>query len=622
MQLHPSSKTLRAMLPVPPKALDETDAPHVYPKGCFFHSLDGIKGKRITVMGLGLNGGGEAAVRFFLRHGAFVIATDMKSADALRPTIDAIALNPPIDSRLMPSRLTYHLGGHNIADFVNADCVIKNPAVKFNGNKFLKSASAAGVAIESDLSVFLALSPAPIIAVTGSKGKSSTVSALHWILKHTDFNAFIGGNITVSPLTFLEETAKDTPVVLELSSWQLADLRGRGLLRARISIITKIISDHQNWYGNMANYINDKRLIYADQGEGCYAIFDGEGDAPGTGPVTGGTWGELFSREASERGITVLRYARSRLKEGVFGAWQEAAEQSTEGGNKGDGKNGGGTPCKAKSAGKIGIARLPSSVLSVSALKSSAPPYSSGGFGITEQTVMKDLCVPGDHVRTNALNAALAALLMGAKASGICKALSQWQGIEHRLQFFHEWNGCVRFYDDSCSTVAEAACAACASFASPVVLIAGGTDKGLGQESLAQCIKKGTSDGSILLVYLLKGSATERLTALLCGTEYRGPFASLNELLCALKEDLLCLIKGHKCTNASCNTSGGNGGNNSNGNNGGNDSNGIKCGGDEMAIEGEDAIPVVFSPGATSFGMFSNEFDRGDKFQEAVISMF
>ena len=177
-------------------------------------------------MGLGLNGGGEACVRFFLKHGANVLATDMKTEEQLLPTIKKLSEDPELDT----SRLTYRLGEHLIEDFENADCVIKNPGVKIEGNKYL----AAARAIETDISIFLHFTKAPVIAVTGSKGKSSTVSAAYYGLNKAGFTAFLGGNITVSPLTFLEKTNENTPVVLELSSWQLADLRGRGALKPKI----------------------------------------------------------------------------------------------------------------------------------------------------------------------------------------------------------------------------------------------------------------------------------------------------------------------------------------------------------------------------------------------------
>ena len=203
-----------------------------------FSTLADIAGLRVTVMGLGLNGGGLASARFFARHGAEVTVTDMKSAAELAPSIEALAEFTAI---------RFVLGTHELDDFSNADMVLKNPGVKLAGNRYLESAKS----IESDVSVFLRLSQAPVLAVTGSKGKSSTVSALHYGMKQLGYPVFLGGNITVSPLSFLEETGPDTPVVLELSSWQLADLRGRGLLKPRVALITPIMSDHQNWYGSM-----------------------------------------------------------------------------------------------------------------------------------------------------------------------------------------------------------------------------------------------------------------------------------------------------------------------------------------------------------------------------------
>ena len=98
---------------------------HVYPNTCAFKSVEDIKGKHVTIMGLGLNGGGEAAVRFFLKKGAYVIATDMKTQSQLQTTIDSLENDATLDK----TRLTYRLGEHKIEDFENADCVIKNPGI-------------------------------------------------------------------------------------------------------------------------------------------------------------------------------------------------------------------------------------------------------------------------------------------------------------------------------------------------------------------------------------------------------------------------------------------------------------------------------------------------------------
>ena len=503
---------------------------HSFKKGCTFNSLSDIKDKKITVMGLGLNGGGEACVRFFLQHGAYVTVTDMKTSEQLKPTIDRLNNDANLDT----SRLTYVLGEHRIEDFENADCVIKNPGVKIEGNKYLS----ASKNIESDISIFLHFTKAPVIAVTGSKGKSSTVSAIHYGLNKAGYRAFLGGNITVSPLTFLDQTSEETPVVLELSSWQLADLRGRGALKPHISIITKIVPDHQNWYGNMKDYVADKQLIYKDQTKGEYTIVDYDGDEPGTGPEQGGTWGDLFAKETKG---TVLRYSRTKPEnlDKFYGVWQE---KSSDGKTK-------------------GMVFLP-------------------GMDTPEQ-IMGELSVPGEHMKINVLNAALVLFLMQVESDKIVSIMQTWPGIDHRLQFFHTYKG-NKFYNDSCATVPEAASAASQSFGKPVIFATGGTDKGLSFDPLIKTLTSKGDDGTILPkeIFLLSGTGTDKVLPDLdkAAVHYNGPFNSLNEMLVAIKKYI-----------DTCNLT--------------------------------DQI-VVFSPGATSFGMFTNEFDRGNKFMNGVKELF
>lgn len=525
---------------------------HSYSSKGAFSSIADIKGKNVTIMGLGLNGGGEAAVRFFLQKGANVLVTDMKTQEQLQPTIDRLSKDPSIDT----SRLTYRLGEHRIEDFENADCVIKNPGVKYDGNKYL----AAAKNIETDLSIFLRFTECPIIAVTGSKGKSSTVSAIYYGLKTAGYKTFLGGNITVSPLTFIDEVTSDTPVVIEFSSWQLSDLRGRKLLKPYISIITKIVPDHQNWYGNMEDYVKDKRLIYLDQDQGCYSIFDAEGDPEGTGPSKelypeAGTWGNLF---ASETKGTVLRYGLSDLnskdrnnKDGkkCYGVWQE---------NHADGTF----------EGKVLLPRMEK-----------------------PETILTGLSVPGEHMKINVLNAALVLYLMGVDAKRTAEICKSWPGIDHRLQYFHSYktgNKVFKFYNDSCATVPESASAATQSFGKSLILLTGGTDKGLELTPLAETLKqKGSLDSKnengivpVKDIYFLSGTATDKITPELDNSKvsYNGPFDSLEKMLLSLKDKL-------------------------------------------DSYEGQENI-VVFSPGATSFGMFTNEFDRGNKYMDSVKRIF
>lgn len=511
---------------------------HSYPAGGFFKSLDDIKDKKVTIHGLGLNGGGEACVRFFARYGAFVTVTDMKTEEQLASTLISLRSDPTLDL----SRTRFVLGKHELTDFENADVVIKNPGIKYEGNKYL----AVAKAIETDISVFLSLTKAPIIAVTGSKGKSSTVSAIHYGLCQAGFEAYLGGNITVSPLTFLEKTNEKTPVVLELSSWQLADLKGRGVLKPHISVLTKIVPDHQNWYHEMEAYVNDKKLIYADQGPEDYTLCMKDDE-----------WGETF---ASETKAKVVWYGDT--------------------------------------------ADVP--------------------VRITEAVV------PGEHMRQNLTNAAIVMTLMGVPADKACSILAVYPGIAHRLEYFHSWkvpapisestdiactsNTCarispleVRFFNDSAATVPDAVAAAIRAFNDAPVLLAGGTDKGLEFTPLADAADEASA------IYLLEGTGTEKLIPELekRGISWNGPYGSLDDMLAAFKADILAATNevwpalrpeaGEVLseTVAESDTS--------------------KQ--DDETLEPH-PLNVVFSPGATSFGMFDNEFDRGNKFKNKVTELF
>ena len=102
--------------------------------------LESYRGKKVTIMGLGLHGGGLATANFFLDQGAIVTVTDLRSQEILQPTIDA----------LEGSNITYVLGKHRDEDFIDSDIVIKNPGVPRN-SKYLKLAKR----VESDISIFL-----------------------------------------------------------------------------------------------------------------------------------------------------------------------------------------------------------------------------------------------------------------------------------------------------------------------------------------------------------------------------------------------------------------------------------------------------------------------------------
>ena len=126
-----------------------------------------LRGKKALVMGLGLHGGGLESTRYLKRCGAEVTCTDLRDAETLKPTLEALS----------GTDVRFVLGEHRREDFDQADLIVKNPAVPADSPWL-----AGRTNVETDISLFLQGTEAPLIAVTGSKGKSTVVSALHNIL--------------------------------------------------------------------------------------------------------------------------------------------------------------------------------------------------------------------------------------------------------------------------------------------------------------------------------------------------------------------------------------------------------------------------------------------------------
>ncbi|MDD5490012.1 MAG: Mur ligase family protein, partial [Candidatus Moranbacteria bacterium] len=173
-----------------------------------------FKGKKITVMGIGLHGGGVATVRFFAAAGAQVIATDMKSEKELAPSLEKLK-----DLK----NVTYVLGQHRMENFENVDMVVKGPAVPWS-SKHIQAAIKKKIPVEMDSSIFFKLCKLPIIGVTGTKGKTTTATLIAEILRAAGKNVFTAGIGQKPVLDLLEKIgeAKNGVVVFELSSWRLS----------------------------------------------------------------------------------------------------------------------------------------------------------------------------------------------------------------------------------------------------------------------------------------------------------------------------------------------------------------------------------------------------------------
>ncbi len=453
-----------------------------------------MKNKRVTVMGLGLHGGGLATVNWLLKNQARVTVTDLRSKKILKPALKKIKKS---------KRINFVLGYHRLADFKKADYIFKNPGVPKESN-FLKIAKSNNIPIETDLSYFFKLCQSPIIGITGTKGKSTTTTLIYEILKKSGRQVFIGGNIRVSPLNFLSETSPQTIVILELSSWQLEDMSH--LHRSpHLAVITNILPDHLNRYRNFNEYVDAKKLIIKWQDKRDLAVINYD--------------------NASARKLG--RIVKSRR---FWFTTRRVNEVNA---------------CFVKNGWIIFRVN-----------------------GRTERVCkIEKIKLMGRHNLQNILAAVAVAKVYGVKNKVICSVLESFDGVPGRLQLIRTYKG-RDFYNDTTATAPISTVAALDCFKNrEIILLAGGSDKNLYYEALARKIKK-----SVAKTILFKGTATNKILRCLKKLNYRN-YSIVSNMKQAVKL--------------------------------------------AWASSSEKSL-ILLSPGAASFGIFLNEFDRGDQFVQAV----
>ncbi|MFC1663182.1 UDP-N-acetylmuramoyl-L-alanine--D-glutamate ligase [Patescibacteria group bacterium] len=222
------------------------------------------KGKNILIFGLGQHsqGSGMAAAIYFAKLGANVVVTDKKSKTDLKKMITELKSLP----------LTYHLGGHSNKDIRWADIIIQNPGVPFD-SKFILYAKKIKKDIQTDVSVYLSIYKPNVIAVTGTRGKSTTASLISKIIKSKFPKSKLTGNIGRSPLWHIGKEKLINYAVMELSSWMLEGLE-KYKYSPNIGVLTNIYSDHLDRYKKFSNYTKAKKLIYKYQKKSNLAIIN------------------------------------------------------------------------------------------------------------------------------------------------------------------------------------------------------------------------------------------------------------------------------------------------------------------------------------------------------------
>lgn len=229
--------------------------------------LEFFKDKKVTLMGLGLLGRGVGDAEFLAQCGAQVLATDFKTEEQLKSSVDYLRKYPNI---------TFRLGEHRLEDFTNCDMVIKaagvpldSPFEKVAREKnipvFMSGALFAKFAIESGVC---------IIGVTGTRGKSTITHMIYHALERVGKHVVLGGNVRGrSTLAKIAEVKAGDTAVLELDSWQL---QGFGDLKIspHIAVFSNLMPDHLNYYPDMQSYFTDKANIFRNQKQGDFLFVD------------------------------------------------------------------------------------------------------------------------------------------------------------------------------------------------------------------------------------------------------------------------------------------------------------------------------------------------------------
>ena len=377
-------------------------------------------------------------------------------------------------------------------------------------NEYVKLAEKHRVPVEMDASIFFALCKASIIGVTGTKGKTTVATLIAHILEQAKQRVVKVGIGQVGVLGTLANITPDNVVVFELSSWRLSAV-GRLKKSPHIAVLTNVYPDHLNYYKTMEAYVADKKNIFLFQKQKDILVANFD-DAV------------VRSLAQDARGTVIWFSQGNGIEES--GVWVED--------------------------GHICIRTL----------------------GTTQKLLpLSRIPLKGEHNIANILAALAALLAYGLTPKQIVSGIASFPGTPHRLEFIAEKKG-VRYYNDTAATIPEAALAGLRSFAEPVILIAGGSDKHLVFDALAEEIIK-RSKGLILL----QGAATEKLLAAL-----KALSQGEKQYLGAAAESMVQAVE-------------------------------------LAARSAEPGDVVLLSPGATSFGLFKNEFDRGEQFRAAVEAL-
>lgn len=215
-----------------------------------------FRGKKITVMGLGLLGRGVGDACYLAECGADLIVTDLKPREALADSVAQLKSFKNIQ---------FVLGEHRLEDFRDRDMILKAAGVPLD-SPYIAEAKKNGIPVRMSADLFAEISHIPVVGVTGTRGKSTVAHMVYAILKEARKPVLLGGNVRgISTLALLRDVMSSHIAVLELDSWQCQGW-GEMSMSPHIAVFTTFYRDHLNYYKNDTKvYLADKANIFLFQ---------------------------------------------------------------------------------------------------------------------------------------------------------------------------------------------------------------------------------------------------------------------------------------------------------------------------------------------------------------------
>jgi UDP-N-acetylmuramoylalanine--D-glutamate ligase len=372
-----------------------------------------IFGNRIGVYGLGVTG--RASLDYLAKHGITPALIDDAPIEKLQSILD----------EYKGKFSSVHAGDHNWDDILSSlDTIIISPGIKLP-SEVDTLATNKNVKIISEIEFAYRLCKGRIIAVTGSNGKSTTVTMIHQILLESGQRSHLLGNIGTAFISGLDEIEQGDWVVLELSSYQLERI---DQFRPHIALLTNITEDHLARHGTMKGYIDAKGNMFKNQDSADHAIINHEDI--NTTRAFGSAESTIHTFSLEDISIIPRRELINGRDIQIFACLEN----------------------------------------NVMVLRD--------GDDIFKIMPASQLLVMGKHNIENALCSALAGYLAGVPIPIIALALCEFKGIEHRIEFLGMFSG-ISFYNDSKATNVDSTITALNTFEEGYLhLMLGGSEKG------------------------------------------------------------------------------------------------------------------------------------------------